>query len=110
MVAADAAALANLPANCFVVNQLIPGGYTPAFGGDLTDTSLVIGLRGDLANGLTYDFSGGYGRNEAEFFLGNTWSPSLGPDGIVNGELQREFDLGSYIQSETNFNALLQRA
>ncbi|MEX2122891.1 MAG: TonB-dependent receptor [Woeseia sp.] len=105
VVAADAAALANLPANCFVVNQLIPGGYTPAFGGDLTDTSLVIGLRGDLANGLTYDFSGGYGRNEVEFFLGNTWSPSLGPDGIVNGELQREFDLGSYIQSETNFNA-----
>ncbi|MGH8167072.1 MAG: TonB-dependent receptor plug domain-containing protein, partial [Woeseiaceae bacterium] len=76
-----------------------------AFGGDLTDSSLVIGLRGDLANGLTYDFSGGYGRNEAAFFLGNTWSPSLGPDGIVNGELQREFELGSYIQSETNFNA-----
>ena len=32
-VALDAAALANLPANCFVMNQRVPGGYTPQFGG-----------------------------------------------------------------------------
>ncbi|MEX2496846.1 MAG: TonB-dependent receptor [Woeseia sp.] len=109
VVAADNAALAALPANCWVLNQLVPGGYTPQFGGKLNDASIVGGIRGEtsggLFDGLFYDFSASYGRNAVEFFLKNTWSPSLGPDGIINGELQRNFDIGSYIQSETNFNA-----
>ena len=105
VVAADEAALAALPANCWVLNQLVPGGYTPQFGGKLNDSSIVGGIRGELDNGMTYDFSAAYGRNAVEFFLNNTWNPALGPDGIVNGELQRDFDIGSYIQTETNFNA-----
>jgi iron complex outermembrane recepter protein len=107
-VAADNAALAALPANCWVLNQLVPGGYTPQFGGKLNDASIVGGIRGEmndgLFDGLFYDFSASYGRNAIEFFLNNTWNPALGPDGIVNGELQRDFDIGSYIQTETNFN------
>jgi iron complex outermembrane receptor protein len=105
VVAADAAALAALPANCWVMNQIVPGGYTPQFGGKLNDASIVGGIRGELGNGLSYDFSGAYGRNAIEFFLNNTWNPALGPDAIVNGELQRDFEIGSYIQTETNFNA-----
>jgi len=105
-VAADATALANLPANCFVMNQRVPGGYTPQFGGTLTDTAGVLGIRGEFDNGMSYDFSGSFGRNEVEFFLNNTWNPSLGPDGDIEpGELQRNFDIGSYTQSETNLNA-----
>jgi len=103
-VAADEAALNSLPANCFVLNQLVPGGYTPAFGAGLKDASLVGGFRGNLTNNLTYDVSASYGRNKVSFFLNNTWNPSNGPNGIVNGELQRDFSLGSYVQSETNFN------
>ena len=103
-VAADALALANLPANCWVMNQVVPGGYTPQFGGELKDASIVGGIRGEMDSGLLYDFSAGYGRNKVSFFLNNTWNPSNGPDGIVNGELQRDFDLGSYVQSETNIN------
>jgi iron complex outermembrane recepter protein len=82
----------------------MPGGYTPQFGGKLTDASIVGGIRGELANGLAYDFSGSYGRNKVEFFLNNTWNPSRGPDGIVNGELQRDFAVGDYVQSEANLN------
>lgn len=104
-VAADAAALDSLPANCFVLNQLVPGGYTPAFGAGLKDASLVGGFRGNLTDNLTYDVSASYGRNKVSFFLNNTWNPSNGPNGIVNGALQRDFSLGSYVQSETNFNA-----
>jgi iron complex outermembrane receptor protein len=104
-VAADEAALNSLPANCWVLNQVVPGGYTPQFGGTLKDASLVMGVRGDLSPNLTYDLSGGYGRNKASFFLNNTWNPSLGPDGFVNGALQRDFDIGSYVQSEVNLNA-----
>lgn len=104
-VAADAAALAGLPGNCWVLNQIVPGGYTPQFGGNLRDASLVTGVRGEINNNLTYDFSASYGRNKVSFFLNNTWNPSNGPNGIVNGALQRDFDIGSYVQSETNLNA-----
>ena len=101
----DDLALSQLPANCWVLNQLLPGGYTPQFGGVMTDVSGLMGIRGEFNNGLLYDFSAGIGRNETEFFLNNTWSPSLGPDGIVNGELQRDFDIGSYTQTDINLNA-----
>jgi iron complex outermembrane receptor protein len=104
-VAMDAAALAGLPGNCWVLNQILPGGYTPQFGGVMSDASGVMGIRGEFANGMLYDFSGTIGRNETEFFLNNTWSPSFGPDGIVNGELQRNFDIGSYTETDTSFNA-----
>ena len=101
----DIDALAALPANCWALNQILPAGYTPSFGGSLEDTSIVAGVRGEFESGMSYDFSGSYGRNKASFFIDKTWNPSNGPDGIVNGELQRKFELGSYVQSETNFNA-----
>jgi len=103
-VAQDALDMAALPANCWVLNQLLPGGYTPQFGGELVDASIVGGVRGELDNGLLYDFSASYGRNKASFFLNNTWNPSNGPNGIIDGELQRDFDIGSYVQSENNIN------
>jgi len=98
-VQADIAAREALPANCFVANELFPGGYTPAFGGDVEDISALLGLRGSLENGLTYDFSVGLGRNETQFRIGNTWNPSLGP------ETPTDFDLGTYEQTEQNYNA-----
>lgn len=104
-VAADEAALNSLPGNCFVMNQLTPGGYTPQFGGNLQDASIIAGVRGEFSPNFTYDFSGSYGRNKVSFFLNNSWNPSNGPNGIVNGALQRDFDIGSNVQSETNFNA-----
>lgn len=104
-VAADWAALQALPSNCFVLNQILPGGYTPAFGGRVRDASIVGGVRGDINPQLSYDLSGSFGRNKVSFFIDNTWNPSNGPDGFVNGELQQLFDLGSYVQTEFNLNA-----
>jgi iron complex outermembrane receptor protein len=104
-VAADEAALAALPANCWVMNQVVPGGYTPQFGGVMSDASGVLGIRGEFDNGLLYDFSGTIGRSETEFFLNNTWNPSRGPDGITDGQLQRNFDIGSYTQTDVSLNA-----
>jgi len=101
----DLAAIANLPANCWVLNQVLPGGYTPRFGGTLEDSSIVGGLRGEFENGLLYDFSASFGRNAVDFFLNNTWNPSRGPDGIGQDGLQRDFRIGEYIQTETNLNA-----
>lgn len=104
-VAADAAALNSLPDNCWALNQIAPGGYTPRFGGSLKDVSFIGGVRGEFNPNFTYDFSASYGRNKVSFFLNNTWNPSNGPNGFVNGALQRDFEIGSNVQSETNFNA-----
>ncbi|MFV2002104.1 MAG: TonB-dependent receptor plug domain-containing protein [Paracoccaceae bacterium] len=105
-VQADALELANLPPNCWVMNIEAPGGYTPQFGGTLIDAGGVVGIRGEMNNGLLYDFSGGYGRNEVEFFLNNTWNPSYGPDtSLQGGSVKRDFDIGSNAQTETNLNA-----
>ena len=88
--------------SCFLMNQIAPGGYTPRFTGNITDTSLTIGRRGDISNGMlsgyTYDLSGSVGRNEADFGLNNTVNPSMGPD------TPRNFDTGSYIELEKTFN------
>ena len=98
-VDADRAALAALPANCWVANNLYPGGYTPSFGGDNQDFSALAGLRGSLSNGFAYDLSLSIGRNETAFRIENTWNPSLGPDSPT------AFDLGVYRQTERNYHA-----
>jgi iron complex outermembrane receptor protein len=88
--------------SCFIMNQIAPGGYTPRFLGNITDTSLTVGRRGDISNGVlsgySYDLSGSVGRNEADFGLNNTVNPSMGP------ETPRNFDTGSYIELEKTFN------
>ncbi|MGI9229321.1 MAG: TonB-dependent receptor plug domain-containing protein [Gammaproteobacteria bacterium] len=92
----------TLPDNCWALNQEVPGGYTPVFSGKLKDASIIFGARGEISDELSYDLSGSYGRNKVSFFIGNTWNPSNGPD---NGMLQRDFSLGSNVQSEINLNA-----
>jgi iron complex outermembrane receptor protein len=88
--------------NCFSMNQIMPGGYTPAFGGNITDTSLTIGTKGEIKEGfladVTFDLSGSVGRSESSFNLKNTLNPSLGL------ATPTEFDTGKYIQLEKTFN------
>lgn len=92
----------DVGANCFAFNEVAPGGYTPRFGGNITDTSLTAGTRGEIKggawDGVRYDVSGSVGRNESDFYLNNTFNPSLGPDS------PRNFQTGSYIQLEKTFN------
>lgn len=97
----DAAGLAAVMADpdCFVFNELFPGGFTPRFGGDLTDHSAVLGWRGELAPETSFDFSAGHGRNRVDFLLYNTVNASLGPD------TPTRFEPGSYVQTEFNLNA-----
>jgi iron complex outermembrane receptor protein len=79
----------------FSFRQLFPGGFAPEFGATIEDSSLVGGVRGELASKLTYDLSAGFGRNKAEYVITNTVNPSLGlasPTSFRPGELeQREF-------------------
>ena len=99
--AALAGAIAGLKAddNCFNFNETIPGGFTPRFGGTVTDTTFMMGLRGELENGLTWDVSAYRGENEGDFYINNTVNASLGEN------TPRNFDPGLYRQTDVNFNA-----
>ncbi|MDO6838293.1 TonB-dependent receptor [Paraglaciecola chathamensis] len=79
--------------------EKFPGGFTPRFFGDITDFSLVGGLEGEFANGMTYDFSGRFGSNEIEYTLKNTINPSMGADSPT------EFHPGDLINEELQFSA-----
>ncbi|RUO41733.1 TonB-dependent receptor [Pseudidiomarina aestuarii] len=86
-------------ANCFAFNEMFPGGFTPRFGGIVTDTSFVAGTTGYFANDWNYDVSIGVGYSRVEYLISNTVNPSLGPNSPT------EFEPGSASQLEKNFNA-----
>jgi len=93
--------------NCFSMNQVFPGGYTPAFGGNITDTSLTVGTKGDIQSGVLqnwyFDLSASVGRNESSFNLSNTLNPSLGLS------TPTDFETGKYIQLEKTLSFELVR-
>ena len=89
--------------NLFTFQEMFPGGFTPRFGANAVDSSVLLGIKGTaleetLDNPLTWDFSGYFGRHYADFFIFNTVNASLGPD------TPTEFDPGNYIQTDYNLN------
>jgi len=85
-------------ANCFAFNEMLPGGFTPNFGGSIVDTALTMGTRGEFKNGIMYDFSGSVGFNESSYVIYDTLNASLGP------ESPRDFSPGKHTQLEKTFN------
>lgn len=83
---------------CFSFVEMLPEGFTPQFGAKISDFSSVVGLKGELANGILWDVSASIGENNLDAFNHNTLNASLGPD------TPRNFDIGEYTQRETNFN------
>jgi len=98
--APDPVALAAVFAddNCFTFQEIFPGGFTPRFGGDVSDLAGTAGVRGETDGGLRWDFSIAAGRNEVDFFIRNTVNASLGP------ATPTYFDPGAYIQLENMYN------
>ena len=89
--------------NLFSYQEIFPGGFTPRFGADAVDSSVLLGIKGTaleetLGNTLTWDISGYFGRHHADFFIFNTVNASLGPD------TPTDFDPGDYIQTDYNLN------
>ncbi len=79
--------------------SVFPGGFSPIFGSEIEDKSLIAGVKGELASRLRYDFSGSFGQSDVAFNLKNTINPSLGPASPFS------FDAGALQQRETNGNA-----
>ena len=82
----------------FLFNERFPGGFTPRFGADIRDVSLVAGLRGARSGGLKWDASVSAARSNIEFFIFNTINASLGPDTPTS------FRPRDYIQTEVAAN------
>lgn len=84
----------------FDLKTIYPAGFTPQFGQEDQDLSLVGGIRGDIADGaLTWDVSASIGRNTIDYLIFNTINASLGPDSPTS------FRPGILEQRELNFNA-----
>ena len=84
--------------NCFIFNERFPDGFTPQFGGALSDYALAGGVRGESGGGLAYDLSVSKGQNAVDFFIYDTVNASFGPDTPTS------FELGSYVQEEIDVN------
>ena len=99
----DPAALAAVDADpgCFAFNLLLPGGFTPSFGGDVSDSSFTAGVEGELSNGVTWDLSGSVGQSAVDYFISNTINPNLAE---LEGNMPRSFEPGSYIETDRVFN------
>ena len=77
LIADDSTALGQ---NCFSFNEILPGGFTPQFGGTISDATWVLGVKGQTATQWDYDLSVGLGYSEIDYQISNTVNPSLGPN------------------------------
>jgi len=96
-IAADLAAI-TADANCWAFTEMLPGGFTPRFGGTVYDASIAGGVKGEWINDIMFDLSASYGRSQADFSISNTINPSMGP------ETPTSFDPGTYVQTEIGLN------
>ncbi len=95
-----------LGVNCFAFNEWFPGGFTPRFGGIITDASLAMGVRRELPKGWAMDVSATVGYSDIEYTISDTVNPSLGP------QTPTTFSPGGVSQVERtlnlDFNKLIQ--
>ena len=97
--------------NCFTFHEPFlgapngfPGGFTPQFGGDVRDYSVVAGVRGSTMTGLNWDVSVNQGQNHVQTFIFDTVNASLGPDSPTS------FEPNLLEQTEASLNADLSYA
>ena len=84
--------------DCFSFQEIFPGGFTPNFGGSVSDSAVVAGIRGFTGKGFVWDGSISVGSHQTDLFISNTVNASLGP------ETPTYFDLGSNRQQQMSLN------
>ena len=86
--------IASTAGDCWMFNERFPGGFTPRFGADISDLSLVAGVRGETRSGFTWDLYFSGANSTVDYFIYNTINASYGPDTPTS------FKPRSYIQDE----------
>jgi iron complex outermembrane receptor protein len=87
-----------MDSNVFNFSSLYPAGFTPRFVGETKQALGVIGVRGEMESGFTYDVSGSLARQSLKLSMYSSLAPSYGPT------TQTEFEFGTLIQRELNLN------
>lgn len=91
--------ISEFQGECYLFNEMFPGGFTPRFRGDVFDLSLTAGLRGGHQDGLNWDVSVSGARSLINYFLYNSINASFGPD------TPNSFKPRSYFQQEAEVSA-----
>ena len=97
----DALAAIRSDPNCYSLIEKFPGGFTPNFGGQIADLSLVGGVRGMLENGWYFDLSASIGRSYALFYIFNTINPQLLS---LRNDIPTHYESGAYTETDRVFN------
>ena len=108
--ASDIAAVEANP-DCFSFISAFPGGFTPRFGGTVTDFSGAAGVRGTLGENWFFDVSGIVGRSDVDFFMKQTINPQLLaklPHGRRH-DIPTDYFPGSYTETDYTVNLDLSR-
>lgn len=82
----------------FDLRDIYPAGFSPQFGQEDRDIAVTGGVRGEMDNGMSWDFSAGTGSNEIDYHMFNSINASLGPMSPT------AFDIGILEQSEMTLN------
>lgn len=97
----DALAAIRTDPDCYSLIEKFPGGFTPNFGGQIADLSLVGGIRGMMENGWYYDVSASIGRSYALFYIFNTINPQLLS---LRNDIPTHYEAGAYTETDRVFN------
>lgn len=81
-----------------VVLDLYPRGFLPYIGSDITDRSLLAGIKGKTANAWNWDVSSVFGGNQFSFEVTNSNNASMG----INSPTEFECGKLRFQQSTTN--------
>ncbi len=80
------------------IHTEFPGGYSPLFGAKIKDYEVVVGLRGDIGDNLTWNARVRTAENEISYVLQDSINPSLGRLSPTT------FNPGTLTQEETGIN------
>ncbi|MEG3155306.1 TonB-dependent receptor plug domain-containing protein [Sphingomonas sp. RB1R13] len=85
-------------ANAFSFKSIYPAGFTPRFVGVTKQMYGVVGYKGKMDSGFTYDISASKAKNTLALSMYNSLNASYGPAS------QTSFQFGTLSQKETNAN------
>lgn len=77
----------------FNLLDIYPGGFTPRFGSNTRDYSFATGVKGSIADQLSWDVSASLGSNRIDYFLQDSINLSLGslsPTDFDNGAREQQ--------------------
>ncbi len=77
------------------IQQIYPDGFLPRIDNEAEDTSISLGIRGDINDDWSYDLSGVYGDNAYDFDSKNTINASYAAEYLFNNPEATDSDIAA---------------